>query len=264
MRIALLSDIHGNAIALDAVLADIQAFGGVDAYWVLGDLVAIGPHPVEVLERLSKLPNASFVRGNTDRYTVTGDRPSPTTEQVRADLSLLPVLVDVAHSFAWTQGAITSAGWLSWLDGLPLERRLVLPDGARLLGVHASPGRDGGHGVNPALSGAELESLVDGCGADVVCVGHTHWAMNVKVGRVRLVNLGSVSNPCPPDLRASYVVLSANDSCHSLWHRRVDYDRDAVIADVTRIKHPAGDYIIGLMRGQNKPPWRKKDEPPWL
>ena len=92
----------------------------------------------------------------------------------------------------------------------------------------------------------------------------THWAMNVKVGGVRLVNLGSVSNPCPPDLRASYVVLSANDSCHSLWHRRVDYDRDAVIADVTRIKHPAGDYIIGLMRGQNKPPWRKKDEPPWL
>ncbi len=52
MRIALLSDIHGNSIALEAVLEDIQAQGDVDAYWVLGDLAAIGYDPVGVLERL--------------------------------------------------------------------------------------------------------------------------------------------------------------------------------------------------------------------
>lgn len=56
MRIALFSDIYGNAIALDAVLAAIARQGGVDEYWVLGDLVAVGPQPIQVLERLTALP----------------------------------------------------------------------------------------------------------------------------------------------------------------------------------------------------------------
>ncbi len=77
MKNALLSDIHGNSVELDAVLEDIKSQGDVDAYWILGDLVAIGPDPVGVLQRLSILPNARFIRGNTDRYVVTGDRPHP-------------------------------------------------------------------------------------------------------------------------------------------------------------------------------------------
>ena len=56
MRIALLSDVHGNLITLEAVLKDIEANGGVDGYWVLGDLAALGYDPVGTLERLSKLP----------------------------------------------------------------------------------------------------------------------------------------------------------------------------------------------------------------
>src|SRR5919109_4209325 len=78
MRIALLSDIHGNSIALEAVLTDIERHGGVDAYWVLGDIVALGHDPIGVLERLAGVPNTRYTRGNTDRYVVTGDRPPPT------------------------------------------------------------------------------------------------------------------------------------------------------------------------------------------
>ena len=78
MRLALLSDLHGNPIALDAVLADIEAKGSVDGYLVLGDLVAVGHDPGCVLERLVRLPGARFVQGNTDRYVVTGQRPYPT------------------------------------------------------------------------------------------------------------------------------------------------------------------------------------------
>ena len=58
MRIALLSDIHGNPLALDAVLADIEAQGGVDTYWLLGDFSSLGYDPVGVLERVTKLPHA--------------------------------------------------------------------------------------------------------------------------------------------------------------------------------------------------------------
>src|SRR4051812_38545103 len=110
MKIALLSDIHGNAIALDAVLADIHARGGVEQYWVLGDLVALGPDPVAVLNRVTALPNVHFVRGNTDRYVVSADRPPPSLADVTADPSLLPIVVEIAGTFAWTQGAITAAG----------------------------------------------------------------------------------------------------------------------------------------------------------
>ncbi len=264
MRIALVSDIHGNSIALDAVLADIHALGGVDAYWVLGDLVAFGPDPVGVLERLVALPGVCFARGNTDRYTVTGDRPRPTLEQVNADLSLLPLLVKTAHHFAWTLGAITASGWLDWLSALPLEQRLVLPDGTRLLGVHASPGRDDGYGINPTLSEPDFQALVRGCEADLVCAGHTHWPMEVKVAGTHLVNLGSVGNPWMPDLRASYVLLEVDTRGYDVQHRRVDYDRHEVMASVKRIKHPAPDYIISHLQGERKPPWRKTEEPPWI
>ncbi len=256
MRIALFSDIHGNSIALDAVLADIQAQGGVDAYWVLGDLVAIGPDPVGVLERLFELPEAYFVRGNTDRYVVTGARPKPTPEEVKADLHLLPVFAEVMGGFAWTQGAVTSTNWLTWLAALPLEQRILLPDGTRLLGVHASPGCDDGDGVHPALIETELYSLLSDCHADLVCVGHTHWPLDLRLNGVHLINLGSVSNPMTPDLRASYFILAADVSGYRIQQRRVEYDHQAVIAAVQRVQHPAADYIIRSMLGQHQHQWQ--------
>lgn len=139
MRIAVMSDIHGAAIALDAVLADLRLVGTPDADVIVGDLAAIGPDPVGVLQRVADLPHTRAVRGNTDRYTTSLDRPPPTLAQASANPSLLPVLVSVAHSFAWTQGAVTAAGWFDWLRRLPLDLRVDLPDGSALLAVHASP-----------------------------------------------------------------------------------------------------------------------------
>jgi hypothetical protein len=112
-----------------ALLADIENEGGVDAYWILGDLVAIGPDPIGVLERLSALKILRVIRGNTDRYVAVNDRPGPSIAQVQADTSLLKALVQVANTFAWTQGMVTAAGWLSWLAQLPLDFEMELPDG---------------------------------------------------------------------------------------------------------------------------------------
>jgi predicted phosphodiesterase len=256
MRVAILSDIHGNSIALDAVLQDIQAQAGVDAYWVLGDLAAIGADPIGVLERVAGLPHATLVRGNTDRYLVTGERPGPTVEACEADPGLWPVRVEVASSFSWTQGVVTAAGWVDWLAQLPLESRADLPDGTRALCVHAAPGCDDGRGVHPGVSQDGLTSLVAEAEADMVIVGHTHWPMDVTVHGVHLVNVGSVSNVFPPDLRASYVLLEANASGYALGHRRVEYDREAVIRQLRRVNHPAARYIARYMRGENHPYWR--------
>ena len=250
MRLAIFSDIHGNPIALDAVLNDIQAQGGVDNYLVLGDMAAIGYDPATVLDMLADLPNALFVRGNTDRYLLTNERPSPTQEDIQNHPEMMPLFISVGNSFAWTQGYLAATGWLDWLAALPLEQRLVLQDGTRLLGVHASPGNDDGYGLHPSLSDIEFQATLSGCEADLVVVGHTHWVMDRRVDGVRVVNVGSVGNPKAPDLRASYVMLESNSTGHQIEFRRVDYNRQAVIDAVHKVKHPAGTYIIKFMQAQ--------------
>jgi Icc-related predicted phosphoesterase len=147
MRVALFSDIHGNRIALDAVVGDARRFG-VDAFCAVGDLAAIGPEPVLVLEALAELENIAVVRGNTDRYIVTGEGPPPTLEQAQKDPALIDLHARVRASFAWTRGFVSAAGWLDWLGNLPIEATIPLEDGARLLAVHASPGSDDGEGVH--------------------------------------------------------------------------------------------------------------------
>ena len=76
MRLGVLSDVHGNRHALEAVLAD-GAAEGVDRWWALGDLVAIGPDPVAVLELLADQPDVVATRGNTERYTLTARPAAP-------------------------------------------------------------------------------------------------------------------------------------------------------------------------------------------
>lgn len=255
MRLALLSDIHGNAIALDAVLADIAALGGVDEYWVLGDLVAVGPQPVAVLERLQTLPNVRYTCGNTDVYIATGERPPPTSADVMADVNHLFSFEEVARTMAWTQGALAATGWLPFLDTLPLEQRLTLPDGTRLLGVHASPGQASGPGLRPDYPQTEIAERIASCDADLLCVGHTHWPMNVRIGATHVVNLGSISNPQTPDLCAWYALLDAAPAGYRLQQRQVAYDRQAVIAALHAARHPAQGFIVRHMQGAYVRDW---------
>lgn len=255
MRLAILSDVHGNTTALDAVLADVGAAGGVDGYWVLGDHAALGPDPAGAVARLAALPNARFVRGNTDRYTTTGDWPKPTAEGIIANPATLPVALQVAAGFAWSQGAVTAAGQLDWLAGLPLEQRLTLPDGTRLLGVHAAPGEDDGPGINPGQSDDELAAILGGSEADLVIVGHTHVALDRTAGGVRVVNLGSVSDPVTEDLRAGYLILEADTSGYRLERRRVAYDIPAVMAAIERVRHPASPFLLPFFRGERRSRW---------
>src|SRR5687767_2240987 len=103
MRIALLADLHGNHIALDAVLADARSLG-IDHFWILGDFVAIGPEPVAVLDRVANLRHTQFTRGNTDRYVVTDDRPPPTLDTVHGNPELIATYAGIGTSLGWTRG----------------------------------------------------------------------------------------------------------------------------------------------------------------
>ena len=257
MKVAILADIHGNSIALDKVMEDIQSLGGVDEYWFLGDFVAIGHDPIGVLERITGLSNARYIRGNTDRYIYSGELPWPQFADIKKEPTLAQLHIQVARSFSWTSGAIGASGWLPWFKELTLDMRFILPDGARVLAVHAAPGTDDGMGISLNISDKDLIELASDVEAELVLVGHTHLPFNRTVGNIRVVNPGSVSNPFPPDLRASYVILEADKKGYKINHRRVDYDREAVIKAVQEVNHPAFEYITKFMKGENKKDWMK-------
>jgi len=145
MRLALFSDIHGNLVALDAVLADLTARGPYDALGVAGDLCESGPDPRAVLARLRGLSRAlsvpvAMVQGNNDRY-LTVDDP----RELRA-LGKGPKAID---GIAWTRAQL-SADDLAFLAALPFAHTFAnpLPPGPGSAGVSPVPG-PGSAGVSP-------------------------------------------------------------------------------------------------------------------
>jgi predicted phosphodiesterase len=251
MRIAVLSDIHGNSLALDAALADSAAVG-VDEYWILGDIVALGPDPDGVMQRLVALSNCHILRGNTDRYVVTGDRPPPYPQDLGQDAEMTRVFAEVAGTFAWTQGAVTATGWLEWLARLPQDFQAELTDGTKCLCVHARPGTDDGPGIDRESSDAAIFDLLKSCAADLICVGHTHQRIDRRVGRWHILNPGSISNPRLPVLGASYAILTATPQGYRIEHREVNYDREQVVAQLEAMKHPGANFIIQHLRGMRE------------
>ena len=216
MRYAILSDIHGNLEALDAVLAD--AASRADAILCLGDIVGYGADPVACIERVAE--RAELVIAGNHEHGVAG-------------LLALDWFNDWARAAAeWTRGRL-DLDHLSWLAGRPLVGHT---DDATL--VHASPDRP-----------AEWEYLVsadDGYGvfaafATRVCfVGHSHrpgaWslgssgrahepdatAIELERGRRYLINVGSVGQPRDRDPRAAYALWDVDGRRVTI--RRVAYD----------------------------------------
>ncbi len=227
MRLAVFSDVHANPVALDAVLADVDARGGADGYWVLGDLVSPGYDPAAIPRRLAALRNVRVSRGNTDRYTL-GDRyPHLSIAEAQADPSQVPRLVRIARVGAWAHGFLAATGWLDWLAALPPDLRETLPDGTRMLGVHAAPGTDDGPGIEPDAAEDEVRALLGDCGADLVLVGHTHRASDRRVcvdgAEVRVVNVGAVTGEHP-----TYALLEADAKGYAIGLHRTECDMEAV------------------------------------
>jgi putative phosphoesterase len=249
MKIVLLADIHGNSIALCAVLDDIQP-QEADMYLILGDIVD-GHEPSVVLDVVSKLRNVRCITGNTEGYITTGEGPpSLSVSNVVNRPELIGKFQEATASFAWTKGALCATGWFEYLCDLPVEERLELPDGRTLLAVHSSPGFADGPGIAPHTTDSEMDELLYGCDAEVICVGHTHLPFIRNYNKTLVINPGSVSNPLAPDLRASYAILNATADGLEVVHRRVAYDHAVVVEEVRKSHHPAADFIIDHQLGK--------------
>jgi len=243
------SDIHGNLVALQAVLAD-AASQDVDSWWALGDLVLFGPRPVEVLEALSDLCAIAYLSGNTDRYVLTGQHHLSETlpARIAEDPDMLGRLVGMAGAIGWTRGALDQAGLVSTLAALPASLSTDLPDGRTLLGVHATTTRDDGPGISTSTPDGALAEFFADTGASVVVGGHTHDPTDRIVGDLRVLNPGSVGLSQEPGF-ARWLVLEADGDGVRVDLRRVPYDVDVVVGDLYGRGYPNAAYLEASLTG---------------
>jgi diadenosine tetraphosphatase ApaH/serine/threonine PP2A family protein phosphatase len=136
---------------------------------------------------------------------------------------------------------------LDALVDLPCEQRVTLPDGTRVLGVHASPGRDDGPGIDSDRVDAALASLLAGCDADVVVGGHTHDQTDRVVDGVRALNPGSAGLPrgLPG---AAWLVIDANDEGFNVDLRRAPFDVESVVSDLNARGYPSAGFVASILR----------------
>jgi predicted phosphodiesterase len=229
MRVAVLSDIHSNLVALDAVLASV---GSIDAVWHLGDVVGYGPEPDGVVERLIEL-EAVGVQGNHDAAAAGGDEIDWFNPDARAAME-------------WTRATI-SDGTRTWLGGLPQRH------GEGEFGlVHGSPREPlWEYIVSVPIARANLAAMTTSVGL----YGHTHLPMVFAErdgsieqiepgngstfaldGRRALVNPGSVGQPRDGIVTAGYLVLDT-EAMTCRW-TRVPYDIVATQAAMNAVGLP--------------------------
>jgi putative phosphoesterase len=252
VRLGVIADIHGNDVALRAIVEDARSLG-VDRWWALGDLVLFGPRPAEVLELLQSLPGISMLSGNTDRYVLTGEQPAPhaTAADAATSLDLVERYAAMAAGIGWTRGVLDQAGLLADLDALSAQLRLQIPNGTAILGVHASPQADDGPGIDPGITDEQLGPLLADCGADVVIGGHTHFATDRLVGGIRALNPGS-AGMSRTRATASWLLLEDGDAV-AVTQRSVPFDVDAVVSDLRRRRHPNAEFTASVITGQRPP-----------
>lgn len=203
MKIAVMSDIHGFAPALGAVLDDIDQ-RGVDQIIVAGDLVEGGPEPARVLHVIRER-GARTVYGNTDRDVLHGDLAA-------SDL------------IGWTRNQIGGDG-LSLLGSLPFSIRVPHQHGdgdpsTDLLVVHANP-TDVERHLSPDASDREVREIIGDEPARTIAFGHLHVAYVREIDATTLVDVSAVGNPRDGDLRPRYVIFS--DEEHGNWAHEYHY-----------------------------------------
>lgn len=241
MKVLIISDVHANLTALEAVL---QAAGTVDAVWCLGDLVGYGPDPNECVERVSSLPNVHCVKGNHDA-AVTGEGDVEYFNDEAGSAILI------------TRELMTQAN-IQYLKGLP---EILTLETATL--VHGS------------LRHPIWEYVIDSQAAlanfpffetPIALVGHTHlpmaFIMDDKNGRIHrrtfkpnfifpitmktILNPGSVGQPRDYDPRASYAIF--NPEAMTWEYHRVAYDFQAVQKRILKVGLPE-KHAIRLSEG---------------
>jgi predicted phosphodiesterase len=216
MRIAILSDIHGNLTAFEAVLADLRA-SSPDLMLHGGDLADSGSGGAEIIDQIRDL-GWRGVAGNTDEMLATPE----SFEEFAQQTPQLGALWNALRQMAAANRARLGEERLLWLRGLP---RVCLRESVAL--VHGVPSTTW-RSPWPEATDAELLSAYGGLDRRVVVYGHIHKPFVRRAGELTIINSGSVGLPHDGDRRAAYVLIDGS----AATIRRVEYNVDQ---EVTRL-----------------------------
>ncbi|MGI9382185.1 MAG: metallophosphoesterase family protein [Methyloligellaceae bacterium] len=239
MRIALISDIHGNAVALEAVLADIARVGA-DQVICLGDVATLGPEPQSSIESVRKLA-CPCILGNHDEFLL--------------DPGLIETYTDaqvVVESVNWCRAQL-AAKELEFFRTFQPSLKIRMDESATLLLYHGSP-KSNMHDILVTTPPDELDDLLGGEHATVMAGGHTHVQMLRQHMGTLIVNPGSVGLPfeafvagAAPTLLptyAEYATVEAGGGSVSVDLRRVAVDVDALRRAVQASDVPLRDFLL--------------------
>ena len=232
MRIAVVSDIHGNRTAFEAVLEDLR-LTSPDLILHGGDLPDGGSSPAEIVDRIRDLGWQGVV-GNTDEMLF---RPASLQEFASTMPSLQGMFAAIGEMAEVTRAALGEER-LAWMRELP---RVQL-HGAMAL-VHASPASLW-RAPAPEAKDAELESVYAPLGRPVVVYGHVHRACIRSVAGMTVANAGSVGLSYDGDPRAAYLLL--DDSTPRV--RRVEYDVEREVRALVACDLPHADWVTRMLR----------------
>jgi len=206
MKVLIISDIHGNLAALDAIREE------ADKVFCLGDIVNYGPYPTACLERVRNLTDA-MVRGNHDN-AIGRDVDCGCSVKYKE-------LSDAGKIYTNT---VLCKEEKAFLANLPVTLHREI-EGKRFLFSHGSPRGDMYKYLRPDVSCKELEDELRDISADIVFIGHTHFPMVRKINDIIVVNPGSVGQPRDGIPMASYAVWEDG----SIGIKRVPYDIEATV-----------------------------------
>jgi predicted phosphodiesterase len=227
MRIAIVSDIHGNRTAFEAVLNDLKRTLP-DLVFHGGDLAHGGASPAEVVDRIREL-GWQGVLGNTDEMLYDPQSLADFAKELPKLQPLFAVVEEVAAVMRERLGEARLA-WLRTLPRVQTEGPLAL--------VHASP-KSLWHAPAPEASDAELEGTYTPLGKPVAVYGHIHRSFIRRISKSIVANSGSVSLSHDGDPRAAYLLLDESNP----EIRRVEYDLDKELAALSASGLPHADWI---------------------
>ena len=235
MKIAVISDIHANLIALKTVLEDIKK-QNCDKIFCLGDLAMAGPQPVETVDFIMKQTDWTIIQGNTDKLIV--DYSSELFENM---MNTFPLMAKALREDV----KVLSEDQKEFLRKLPPQKELEI-EGVKILLVHGSPRRNN-EDILPNLPIEQVEEIIDGVKADLILCGHTHMPAGYQTNtKQTVINDGSVGRPMTEDLKACYLILDINNGAFSAEHRLLDYTREKA-AEIMRERNFDGAEGIANM-----------------
>ncbi len=225
MKVAVISDIHGNFQALESVILDIGK-EKCDKIWCLGDLAMAGPQPRMVLSYIMEHGyDWTIIQGNTDK--LISDFTPKIFEALKEKM---PVMANALMDDV----LIIEQERKDFLKNLP-PRKEMMVEGVSVLLVHGSP-RKMNEDILPNMKLSQVEEMIEGELADLILCGHTHIPCGYQtLTKKTVVNVGSVGRPMTGIPKANYAIIEFDRGTFTVKHKEIEYDY-ATAAEIMRVR----------------------------